>query len=354
MLGLAKFSQGTGGIEPYTTPLVIALSNGGFNTMDYFAADISNPSAMNEEHSVRINNSGTYPDPQCVVYDPLTHHLIAAGANYIYSINCRVPTRIGLVSSITGPGNPTSMKIDTSNSIVYIVDDASNTLRSYDVSDPTDIVLLDSISTGGGVDQTMAIDFSRDLAYVVGTAQFDNFCIVDISDPENLSVSSNTTVSYGSGIAFNGNYVYIKTGGSGIDLVIANTSNPAAPTLTYWNGATPWPGTLIDGYGSLLVNNSRLYMVGRLGGNSGPLTVFSLSNPTNPVITHSTPTGITVGAGGYELNLYNNVFYCWDNNSDKLVAIDISSPDAPFLASSLTLDSNPYNGNTVTIRTPDV
>ena len=342
MLGLAKQSQASGEIEPVLDPLIFYMGRGGVNTVDIVVVEEAD---LNEVHNVRVGGF----DPNCVVYDPNTQHAIAAGAGFVVAWNIKIPTRVGQVSYISGPATPTSMRIK--DSTVFIVDDTTNTLRSYDVSDPKNITALDSVSTGAGINQTMALDDSRDLVYVTGTAQFDNFCVVDISDPNNLSVVSNTTINYGSGIDYNGNYVYIKTG-STPELQIINLTNASSPSVTAYN-ITPFG----SGYGGLTINRStnRAYIIGD-GTQGQPMTVLNISNPTSPNVAATISSIILDPRPSYEGLIYNDMLYVLDD-ALTLNAIDISTPDSPFVNATYTMPTVAGNvssaGLNFCVRTPD-
>lgn len=345
MLGLSKQSQASGAVEPVLDPLIFYMGIGGLNTVDIVVVEEAD---LNEVHNIRIGTTPGSFNPSCVVYDPNTQHAIAAGDGYILAYNIKIPTRVGQVGYIGGPTTPTSMRIK--DSVVFIVDDTTNTLRSYDVSDPKNITALDSVSTGTGINQTMTLDDSRDYVYVTGSAQFDNFCVVDISDPNNLSVVSNTTINYGSGVDYNGNYVYIKTA-STPEVQIVNLTNASSPSVSSYD-ITPYGG----GYGSLTINRStdRAYIA-----NQGePMTVLNISNPTSPSVA-ATITSIQLDPDwSYEGLIYNDMLYLLD--SLTLNAIDISTADSPFVNATYTVPSGPDNngqaggaGLNYCVRTPD-
>ena len=142
--------------------------------------------------------------------------------------------QLDIVNNIT----PQALALDTTNSLLYVINQSNRVFYCYDYSTPGSTTLRDSINTGaqsssfGG-----ALVINGNYAYIT-TMTFGGvrttICIVNISDPDNLSMEATFTdatnlAGNSIGMATDGTYLYVSTSSlfsvftfSGASLVFSN------------------------------------------------------------------------------------------------------------------------------------
>jgi len=97
-------------------------------------------------------------------------------------------------------GGMRGMFVDVANEVLYGCNYTANKFVSVDISDPANLVLLDSVTDNTNLDNayTVELDTYRNLAFVYCVGGAIN-CI-DISDPSNMVLKSTLTGYSGSGI----------------------------------------------------------------------------------------------------------------------------------------------------------
>lgn len=198
-----------------------------------------------------------------------------------------------------------------------------------------------------------AFDIQGNYAYVLGDngnqgsgSSAAQFYVVDITNPESMSVASTTPVTgfinFGqAGIRVQGNYVYLvsSTGTASTNLLqIYNVSNPSAPTFV---GSVQIP---LYGFG-LWVSGNYAYVISFVENSpdtASSLAVVDISNPASPTVVGSTTTG-TPGVHVADIKVVGNYAYVsgQSNGQSEVLVFDVSNPASPHLLSSLPAGHSP-------------
>lgn len=120
-------------------------------------------------------------------------------------------------------------KVVVSGTNAYVV---GNQFHSYDISDPSAPVRLDTVNiTGTGKD--LAVSGTN--AYIVtasASGEAASFVVVNIADPENLSVTSTLALpSTGQGLDISGDYAYVGGGSAGLHVLDISSTPEIVATL---------------------------------------------------------------------------------------------------------------------------
>lgn len=175
------------GNEPVTTVFISGISN----LHAYDVSDPTNPTLISS-HPADLNRGS-------VVYSHKRKHIYASSHddNEIFSIDVSDPSNMS-TSQIYSAGRKDCFALDDANDVLYGI--RLGSLAAYDVSDPSDISLLDGVTVGSSVGTApgegyVVLDLVRRRAIAGNNS--DNLIyymhLIDISDPSNLvSMSSKT------------------------------------------------------------------------------------------------------------------------------------------------------------------
>ncbi len=272
-----------------------------------------------------------------------------------------------LAGSWTAIGGMTAVYV--SGSYAYCLDNSVKTLTILDVSKPSNPNPVGSYSFGGSDltdlvvsgryayvanwnGQLRIIDISNASAptsvasfsvgvypaklyvsgrYVYLLDQDGHLNIIDVSDPANpFTTGSVYLADVGYGIFVLGRYAYIPFLSTG-DFKVIDVSNPSSPSIV----------------GSLNLGNHpyALYVSGRYAYvvsayNNLTLTVISIADPTAPTLVTSFDTGFygsVVGA----VYVSGRYAYLTCDLDHSLIVVDVSNPNQPFSAGSLSVGAAP-------------
>lgn len=214
---------------------------------------------------------------------------------------------------------------------VYLLDDntilAINTYRlyTYDISDPANIVQLSELDTPF---DSRTVHYENGYAYLIDNSP-GNLAIVDLQDPSNPSILSQTTIPNSS------TYDYIIAiestpttttaylNGTGGDVLIFDVTDPAAPSLTT-------TANFLPAITRFEVSDSMLYI------GASDLYIYDLTDPFNPAQRAVlTPTNWVAS-----LLIDDNTLYMGDGFA-TISAVDISTPDSPTTIAELDVSVVP-------------
>lgn len=297
----------TVGVSVLGNFLAVCDTGNGANTHRISIYDITNPNepvflsssiTPNPFTSYRIDFRGKY------IFIGMNGNIVIYDATNFSNLNLIVNDPIG------------SQAFDLSNSgcILYVAATAGQ-LRAYDISTITNPVLISSISrptSGLNVNRTLilASDFGSNEAY-----------IVDVSDPSNMielgSVSIGTGIPLDTFLYGSTGYVSVQDGLNSriVILDISNTSNPIVFGTVNLNETIDFN---VDLFVVGLVSNIVLY----IGTSSGNFRSFNVTDPSNPIEI----SNISVGNNSSfrQLALYGNTIYAafrGNSNADRRVYI---------------------------------
>ncbi len=256
------------------------------------------------------------------------------------------------VVDISDLSNPTEIhSLQVSTDAIYDVEvsggylfagdfSTSDDIYIYDISDPTNLVLQDSISAGASV---FDLEVSGGFLYAVSTAAGDDFEIFDISDVSNILKVAG--VELGDNIyslEVVDNYAYIGTGGG--NLLIYDISDPVSPSSV--GSVAAVPSIAYD----LKVSGNYAY-VGSNGTGIG-LAAIDISDPSSPFRV----SGSVLSASLADMFISGNYLYTvTDGGGDDLQIFDLGGITAPsaeigtILADSI--ETEDFVANAVAVET---
>lgn len=210
----------------------------------------------------------------------------------------------------------------------------SVTVTTQIVNWAANIKLWSNAIVGGSADETsttdgLKVDVVGDYAYMVRNGTTSNFIVANISNPAAPSIVSTTTFSgTPTNIYVSGSYAYVTTSTATTALEIVNISNPAAPTLTKSVSMT---GTAAAR--GIFVSGNFAYVVRASDTTTG-------ANEFN-VVDVATPASAAV-VGGYNNNIQMNEVYVSGTNAyvatssttAEMLVINVTTSTAPALAAT--------------------
>jgi hypothetical protein len=195
----------------------------------------------------------------------------------------------------------------------------SNGLVILDVSNPANPTLVNSL------DQIYAWDIyiNGNYAYITDVFVF-GLWIVDISDPENLTiVSTYTPYAWDYGIYVYDGYAYIA---HELGLEIVDVSNPYAPTFT------SVIHTESNAYDVIVCDNYAY-----LADDTSGLMIIDVSNKVNPVLVGNYRTT------GNNRSVFMNDQFAYLTDGDGLYIVDVDSPATPTLTGKYDMTGMPID-----------
>ncbi len=223
--------------------------------------------------------------------------------------NSAAPTLAGSVATQSG-GGPSSVAV--SGLYAYVVNYNLNTLQIFNISNPAAITLVGGANTNF---QPISVAVSGSFAYVVHQAS-NTLMVFNISNPATPSLrGSDSTGSQPHSVAASGSFAYVVNGGSNT-LQVFSRSPLGEPTLvgSVATGTTPQ---------SVTVSGSFAYVVNY---NSNTLQVFNISNPAAPTLAGSVAT--QAGGGPISVAVSGSFAYVVNSNLNTLQIFNISDPAA--------------------------
>ncbi len=230
-----------------------------------------------------------------------------------------------VVNSLDVASTPYDM--EKSGDYLYIVDRGLKELNAYNISNPAAPTLASSVSFSNGWPFSIAIN--GNYAYVVGADNngTNEFKVVDISDPNNISLSGEFDIGANlNTIAINGNYAYVADVVND-KLSVVDISTPNSPSLL--------TDLTFDMYANfdavILFDGNHLFLNYSNANEDSELSIFDISTPASPSVIST----LTVGAdGGEQLIQKGNYLYFGDTYGIDI--IDISNPAVPSKLSSFS------------------
>ena len=205
---------------------------------------------------------------------------------------------------------------------------ATDTFRAIDITDPSDLVQLDSIDTqDGGAGVVHDVVVRNDYAFA--TESFRDLLVFDVSDPGDLSEVANAGLGVGESslrIALAGTVACISTNSSHVRFV--DISNPEDPVV---DSAVYEP----DGNGVLgmVVSGDYLFATTTEGLESVSLSPLSGTLNSEEIVGDGMGEGILQGAR--DVTLQGD--YAYVVSANGVGVVDVSNPLAMELVGELSL-----------------
>jgi hypothetical protein len=180
-----------------------------------------------------------------------------------------------------------------------------------------------------GTNNAVKTDTVGNYAYTVLSAASNNFVIANVSNPAAPSnVSTTTLAGTPTNMFVSGNYAYITNSSDTAELQIVNISNPAAPTVTATLNLTGTGDSL-----GIFVSGSYAYIsrASDTTTSANELTIVNISNPAAPTVS-----------GGYNNNIAMNEVYVSGTNAfvatgsttQEMLVLNVSNPASPTLTAT--------------------
>lgn len=265
----------------------------------------------------------------------------------IYSISSpTTPTLVGTLPTATdgahnpwvaafAPGNSRYLYVCYYKSVIF--------LKVIDVLDPTNPVVVGSVSYGSGPDilQSNSIAFSTDgsTAYVTGSGNVA--AVIDISTPTSPSLVTTFVTNTGSGdghwtsAGVKGNYLYIVGDGAGT-FAVYDISTQHSPSLVTTI-------SVLGGYSFTFDPTQNYIYLGVFAGLNGGLQIVDVTTPAAPVVKGSTQAGTTEA---YSQAIYgNNLLLMGHDASNNLTLWSVADPNNPLILATypVTPEGNVIN-----------
>ena len=202
-----------------------------------------------------------------------------------------------------------------------------NRLNTYDITDPSKIIPISQLSLP--IDARSSKTHNGYI-YICDNSP-GNFTIVNVQDPNNLTILSQTTIPNSSSYPYKiaiGNSQSTTTAyltGANGDILVFDVTNPASPTLITTANFLPAITQLQAAGSTLYIAASDLY-------------IYDLSDPFNPIQNAIITPQNSIGA----LHIDETTLYMSDS-SPKVTALDITNPDVPITLGELTLPKSVNN-----------
>ncbi len=281
------------------------------------------------------------------------------------------------VATLTSQAGVESISVQ--NNYAYVASYDANTLKVYDISRPTNPILV--ATSGVLLSSPEDIAIRGKYAYVANYGT-DSLQVLDISNVNSISSVYNSGTSVGTNpnrIIIGGNYAYVLNFGANPgagSVAVYDITNPVIPKKVGSNFTTGdglRDGVLIGRYLYVTTKNDTTFriidvsnpaslsqvgsvntttspgglavegMYAYIGDQNNPsnIRVFDIKNPASPtaVTTVSMPTSTNVE----QINIQGRYLYATTRTGSRLLTFDIANPAAPVYLGSVVTGTEVYD-----------
>jgi hypothetical protein len=277
--------------------------------------------------------------------------LWAAGAGYLSAIDVSDPQNPADLSWFgfepTGASsNSNSLAILGSHAFVSAGSDDS--LHVFDISTPTDVQYVTSMSLGGSISNTHGLEGQGSHLYLHTDTRL---IVINVSNPAAPSITTTLTNAFLDGgnrnsIFIEGTLAYVVAQTTSRLLVI-DISTPASPSII---GNVQ--NTTSLSLARCVIKDGNYCYVGT-GATTGRLTAVNVTFPTTPAVAGSL---LTTNLGIVSALVKDgNFIYCSNANAatDRVTVVNVTTPGAPTLHSSV-LNATYLNTSLDMVRVGDL
>lgn len=238
-------------------------------------------------------------------------------------------TEVGTIANATVSAINSPRNVVVKDKIAYVAStDGGGNVAIIDVSDPTSMSEITSISTGNGATN---VAINRNYLYVLtedsGTADGNNVIIYDISNFDNISEvgridngeNGDTDIRVPKRIEISGNYAYISYEGNNDGIGIVDITNPSQPILMSYLNSEDF-GVISNPYG-IKVHNNLLYVVS----SQSFFYIIDVSNPAKPEVLSYFYDNTNLN-GARAVDVVDNYAYVAASSGDRLSIVDVRYP----------------------------
>jgi hypothetical protein len=286
-----------------------------------------------EENFAGAVSTGTGSKPQTVYVQGRYAYVVDNGTNLLAIYDVSNPSSPTLVSSVSTGTSSAPYSVYVQGRYAYVADFGTNLLAIYDVSNPSSPTLVSSVSTGTSSTPN-DVYVSGSYAYVTGAGS-NTLTIYNVSNSVAPVQVGNITVTgtnpQPQEVFVSGRYAYV-TAANVQTLDVYDISDPAAPVLA---------GSASTGSGSypcdVYVQGNYAY-VNNAGSSDHYMYIYSITNPSSPTLVGDAYTGTF----SYETAIFAQGRYVYDlDYGDGVMdTFDVSNPDSPV---QVTVFNFPYS-----------
>jgi len=184
-------------------------------------------------------------------------------------------------------------------------------LNIYDITDPTNMVLVGYYNDSAEVNNFYSIDVQNDIAYIANGG--DGVFLLNVTDKTNPTKLGEVDLYHAGNVKVQGNYVYVACNAGGIRVI--DVTNPFAP-VDVTLGTGDFLAASADAKG-IAVSGNLLYVAVNYAG----LDVYDITTPTTPSLLDN------IDLDGYanKVKLKDNRAYV-ATDLGGLQIVDISDP----------------------------
>lgn len=296
--------------NPAIAPGAVSLSKLGSDVQELLPAEND---MLQSRGSIATGNQ-----PFSVAVSGTYAYVVNETSNTLQVFNVSDPASPFSVSSVATGTAPRSVAV--LGNYAYVVNHTSQTLQIFNVSNPASPSLAGSLAIGYNPE---SVAVQGDFAYVVNGPALQ---VINVSDPASPALAGSTfTGPFASSVAVSGNYAYV-TGGTSFR--VFNVSNPASPSLA---GSNNMAGTAE----SVAVSGNFAYVASY---SSSALQVYNVSSPASPTLTSQIgtfgpPRCVAVSGNHAYVVTYGNM----------LASFNVSNPASPSLERTIATGTTPFS-----------
>jgi hypothetical protein len=289
---------------------------------------------------IAYNNPSPPPPPPiiCPVSDSLTwpttgfvrdiaisgNHAFALVGNSLVSINISDPTNLTIVDTLANVGGELSSPnaITISGTVAYVV---GSGIATFDISNPASLALMDYLFLAA---TTNGVAVSGNHAFICLASDFVSS--INVSNPNSLSYVTDisTGINDPRGIAISGTVAYVANTAND-SLTSINIANPAS--LAFLDDIVL--ATDLNEAWDVKVSGAFAYVTSAVATN-GWVTAIDISNPA--ALAYNDSLTETIFQTNRQLILDGTNIYVVSFASDTVSRLDNSTPGSPLLSASLT------------------
>jgi type II secretory pathway pseudopilin PulG len=236
------------------------------------------------------------------------------GELQIYDISA--PASITLIRSIDLPTNDNGLSLDVSNGVLFLAQ--GGTVYSFDYTDPTDPLQVDSLVVGSGVLYEVSAQGNK--VYVASDIDDREFAVIDASDPANI-------VEIGR-VDLPSNRQAIAVYAFGFYAFLGTTNDGAHPEFYMFRISDPFNPVVAGTYevGEKLATVSALSNFAFVGSNLGgdDVLVLDVTDPLNILID----TGYEIkGTATAVFPTPEAIYLATTSNDSELIIVSVNSDE---------------------------
>ncbi len=261
--------------------LFVADYNGGVQVLD--VSDPANPTSLTSVSPANVSDVALYGSV-----------LVVGASDGIYTYQYGSFTDLSVVGSYS---NYDAWDVRVRGDVAYVAA-GSDGLVTLNVSNPAAPVLLDQYTTGSG-DFYRKLDVQGHLAFVNNYSSSGDIMIFDVSDPTDITlVNSDSGTELLDLFAWGELLFYTYSGGFGI----ANISTPSSPIY--------YPDYIGANVTACWVQGYHLYLACNLSGDGYGIRVYDITDALNPVLVDD---DLWLSSNHYDIFVDGDVAYAANN-----------------------------------------